>query len=73
MTRQPERPQNQHKPVMRKALVMENVLCPCNTEIGRWVTSYARGGHWIMDASPMMSFFRTRRNGEALLYRAIHL
>ena len=31
--------------------------CPCDTEIGRWITSYARGGHWILDASPMMSFF----------------
>jgi hypothetical protein len=38
--------------------------CPCNTEIGRWITSYARGGHWLMDASPLLSMMQdggTRR------------
>lgn len=32
--------------------------CPCNTEIGRWITSYARGGHWLMDASPLLSMVK---------------
>ena len=36
--------------------------CPCDTEIGRWITSYARDGHWTMDASPLLSMFKKGGN-----------
>ncbi|MEC8276964.1 MAG: peptide-N-glycosidase F-related protein [Myxococcota bacterium] len=32
--------------------------CACDTEIGRWITSYARGGHWIMDSSPALAMLK---------------
>lgn len=32
--------------------------CACDTEIGRWITSYARGGHWLMDASPALAMLK---------------
>ena len=28
----------------------DDCACSCGTEIGRWITSYARGGHWLMDS-----------------------
>jgi len=36
--------------------------CPCNTEIGRWITSYARDGHWTMDASPILAMLKDGGN-----------
>ena len=33
----------------------EDCACACDTEIGRWVTAYARGGRWVFDASPMLA------------------
>ena len=36
--------------------------CDCNTEIGRWITSYARGGHWLMDSSPLLSMMQDGGN-----------
>ena len=31
--------------------------CGCNTELGRWITAYARGGRWMTDASPLLALF----------------
>ena len=31
--------------------------CSCDEELGRWVTSYARSGHWISDVSPLLARF----------------
>ena len=36
----------------------DDCSCACNTEIGRWITSYARGGHWLMDSSPLLSMMK---------------
>ena len=36
----------------------DDCSCACNTEIGRWITSYARGGHWLLDASPLLSMVK---------------
>lgn len=30
----------------------------CSTEIGRWITTYGRDGHWVVDVSPMLAFLR---------------
>lgn len=30
----------------------------CDTELGRWITPYARGGRWVTDASPMLALLR---------------
>ena len=38
--------------------------CDCGTELGRWVTSYARNGRWVTDASPLLALLKdggTRR------------
>ncbi len=31
--------------------------CSCETELGRWITAYARGGRWLTDASPLLALF----------------
>lgn len=36
----------------------DDCACACDTEIGRWITSYARGGHWLMDASPALAMLK---------------
>ena len=36
----------------------DDCACSCGTEIGRWITSYARNGKWIMDASPALAFLK---------------
>ena len=40
----------------------DDCACACNTEIGRWITSYARSGHWLLDASPALAFFKDGGN-----------
>lgn len=32
--------------------------CPCNIEVGRWITTYSREGNWITDISGMLALFR---------------
>lgn len=32
--------------------------CPCDAELGRWVTTYGREGRWVTDASPLLSLLR---------------
>ena len=32
----------------------DDVACPCDTEVGRWITSYSNGGHWVTDVSPAL-------------------
>ena len=36
----------------------DDCACACNTEIGRWITSYARSGKWVMDASPALAYLK---------------
>jgi hypothetical protein len=36
----------------------DDCACACDTEIGRWITSYARSGHWLMDASPALAWLK---------------
>lgn len=36
----------------------DDCACACDTEIGRWITSYARGGHWLMDSSPALAMLK---------------
>lgn len=30
----------------------------CETEIGRWITGYGRGGRWVTDISPFLAFLQ---------------
>lgn len=32
----------------------EDLDCSCDTEVGRWITTYHREGRWIHDISPML-------------------
>jgi hypothetical protein len=32
----------------------QDCACPCNDEIGRWITTYHREGRWVHDASPLL-------------------
>ena len=34
----------------------DDVNCPCDTEMGRWITSYSDGGRWVTDLSPSLAF-----------------
>ncbi|NUN12108.1 MAG: hypothetical protein HUU55_00575 [Myxococcales bacterium] len=33
--------------------------CPCDREIGRWITTYAREGRWVSDHSQFLPWFAT--------------
>ncbi len=35
----------------------DDLSCACNTEIGRWITTYHREGRWAYDISPMLPLF----------------
>jgi len=32
----------------------------CNTEIGRWITTYGRSGKWLTDITPMLPFLKNK-------------
>lgn len=32
--------------------------CACDTEIGRWITTYGREGRWISDTTPFLAYFK---------------
>ncbi len=32
--------------------------CPCDAEIGRWITTYHREGRWVTDVSPLLALVK---------------
>lgn len=35
-----------------------DLACACGTELGRWVTTYWREGHWVSDVSPLLALLK---------------
>lgn len=36
----------------------EPLACPCDTETGRWITTYHREGRWVHDATPFLALLQ---------------
>ncbi|MCO4743629.1 MAG: hypothetical protein KC912_02495 [Proteobacteria bacterium] len=35
-----------------------DLVCPCGTETGRWITTYHREGRWVHDATPFLALLQ---------------